>query len=314
MGGAVSAVYYEGAGPVRARTGREEAPGAGEVRLEVAYCGRLRHRPPHRPRRTWTRGSPAAGDRPRDVRDGRRARRRRRRLRAPGTGGRPAARPARRDAGRSAASATSAATSSSSGSTAPGALQQLVDRSGLHAARAAARSSTCVWPRSPSRSRWPATTSAAARWRQGETAVVIGGGPIGLLIALVARVARSARCVVIEVDATRRGLAARARASTSLDPAADDVAARVREATDGAGADVVFEVSGSAAGVLAMTELRACAGGSSSSRSSRAGAGARSSTSSGRSSTIAGRARLRAGGLRARDRAARRGLARRSSG
>ena len=42
--------------------------------------------------------------------------------------------------------------------------------------------------------------------REGQLAVVIGGGPIGLLIALVAR-ARGARVLLVEPDATRRGLA-----------------------------------------------------------------------------------------------------------
>jgi (R,R)-butanediol dehydrogenase/meso-butanediol dehydrogenase/diacetyl reductase len=74
-----------------------------------------------------------------------------------------------------------------------------------------------------------------------ETAVVIGGGPIGLLIALVART-EGAQVVLSEVDPQRRGLAA-------------DLAATVAAMTEGAGADVVFEVSGSSAGALAMTEL-----------------------------------------------------------
>ena len=92
----------------------------------------------------------------------------------------------------------------------------------------------------------------------GETAVVIGGGPIGLLIALVAR-ARGARVLVVEPDATRRALAEEL-GFTALDPAADDVAATIAEATAGAGADVVFEVSGSATGILAATRYAALRG------------------------------------------------------
>ena len=41
---------------------------------------------------------------------------------------------------------------------------------------------------------------------------------------------------------------------SAYDPAADDVAAAVAQVTDGAGAEVVFEVSGSAAGILAATQ------------------------------------------------------------
>ncbi|HET7514985.1 MAG TPA: zinc-binding dehydrogenase [Gaiella sp.] len=87
----------------------------------------------------------------------------------------------------------------------------------------------------------------------GEFAVVIGGGPIGLLVALVAR-ARGARVVVSEMSAARRSLAADLGLEV-VDPAAEDVAARVAEVTETRGADVVFEVSGSAAGALEMTKL-----------------------------------------------------------
>jgi (R,R)-butanediol dehydrogenase / meso-butanediol dehydrogenase / diacetyl reductase len=91
----------------------------------------------------------------------------------------------------------------------------------------------------------------------GELALVIGGGPIGMLIALVAR-ARGARVLVIEPDETRRGLA-RELGFEALDPG-DDVDAAVADASDGAGADVVFEVSGSAAGILAATRHAAIRG------------------------------------------------------
>jgi 2-desacetyl-2-hydroxyethyl bacteriochlorophyllide A dehydrogenase len=81
----------------------------------------------------------------------------------------------------------------------------------------------------------------------GETAVVIGGGPIGLLIALVAR-AREARVLVVEPDPARRSLA-QELGLAAFDPQ-DDVAGAIGEA----GAEVVFEVSGSAAGILAATK------------------------------------------------------------
>ncbi len=92
----------------------------------------------------------------------------------------------------------------------------------------------------------------------GQTAVVIGGGPIGLLISLVAR-ARGAQVLVVEPDATRRGLAEEFRL-TALDPAADDVGGTIAEATGGEGADVVFEVSGSSDGILAATQHAALRG------------------------------------------------------
>lgn len=85
----------------------------------------------------------------------------------------------------------------------------------------------------------------------GESAVVIGGGPIGLLIALVAR-ARDVRVLVVEPDETRRALAEEL-GFAAFDPAADDVEGAVAESTGNAGAEVVFEVSGSASGILAAT-------------------------------------------------------------
>ena len=87
----------------------------------------------------------------------------------------------------------------------------------------------------------------------GETALVIGGGPIGTLIALVAR-ARGARVLVVEPDRGRRELAS----ELGLEVLApdDDLAA----ATGEIGAEVVFEVSGSAAGILAATKHAAIRG------------------------------------------------------
>src|SRR3954452_3501063 len=92
----------------------------------------------------------------------------------------------------------------------------------------------------------------------GQTAVVIGGGPIGLLIALVAR-ARGASILVVEPNATRRALAEEFGLAV-LDPAADDVAGTIAAETADAGADVVFEVSGSADGILAATKHAAVRG------------------------------------------------------
>lgn len=88
---------------------------------------------------------------------------------------------------------------------------------------------------------------------RGEKAVIIGGGPIGVLIASTAREA-GAEVVVIELDATRRQAVADLGFET-IDPRAEDQAARVNDWTGGAGADVVFEVSGSAAAVLGATDL-----------------------------------------------------------
>lgn len=87
----------------------------------------------------------------------------------------------------------------------------------------------------------------------GQKAIVIGGGPIGILIATVAR-HTGADVALIEIDRTRRAQA-ELLGFTTIDPSTVDHAAWVVEWTDGAGADVVFEVSGAAAAVRDMTAL-----------------------------------------------------------
>lgn len=87
----------------------------------------------------------------------------------------------------------------------------------------------------------------------GEKVVVVGGGPVGVLIALTAR-AFGAEVMVLEPDEHRRQLAA----STGLaahDPWVVDAVELVDEWTSKAGADVAFEVSGSAAGVASATHV-----------------------------------------------------------
>ncbi|MFF4364217.1 zinc-binding dehydrogenase [Streptomyces sp. NPDC001604] len=89
--------------------------------------------------------------------------------------------------------------------------------------------------------------------REGEKVVVVGGGPVGVLIALVARAA-GAEVRVVELSAHRRLLAGELGLSV-WDPAAEDVAELVREWTGEAGADVAFEVSGAAGGVEIAVEV-----------------------------------------------------------
>ncbi len=81
----------------------------------------------------------------------------------------------------------------------------------------------------------------------GEQALVVGGGPIGLLIASVARHA-GADVLVLEVSAERRAMAEEL-GLRSVDPTANDVGALVEDWTAGAGVAVAFEVSSSPAGL-----------------------------------------------------------------
>ncbi|MBO1329801.1 zinc-binding dehydrogenase [Streptomyces sp. VRA16 Mangrove soil] len=86
-----------------------------------------------------------------------------------------------------------------------------------------------------------------AQVRGDEKVVVVGGGPVGVLIALVARAA-GADVRVVELSAHRR-LLAEELGLTTWDPTADDIGALVGAWTGNAGADVAFEVSGAAGGV-----------------------------------------------------------------
>ena len=92
-----------------------------------------------------------------------------------------------------------------------------------------------------------------AELRPGEVTVVIGGGPIGLLVALVAT-ETGASVLLSEVNSSRLAFADRLGLDV-VDPTKDDVVGAVQARTEGAGADVVFEVSGSAAGAAEMTRI-----------------------------------------------------------
>lgn len=92
-----------------------------------------------------------------------------------------------------------------------------------------------------------------ARLTADEQVVVLGGGPIGLLVALVAR-ETGADVLLSEVNPRRLELAESLGLATA-NPTEEDVKEIVMERTEGAGADVVFEVSGATAAAAQMTEL-----------------------------------------------------------
>lgn len=89
--------------------------------------------------------------------------------------------------------------------------------------------------------------------KAGDQVVVLGGGPIGLLVALVARNA-GADVLVSEINPYRVDLANQLGLD-AINPNETDLTNLVMQRTGGAGADIVFEVSGSQAGASLMTEL-----------------------------------------------------------
>ncbi len=90
---------------------------------------------------------------------------------------------------------------------------------------------------------------------EGEDVVVIGGGPIGILVASVARAA-GGKVVISEVNPNRLAIAERMGFST-VNPGVADLPILIGERTGGKGADVIFEVSGTQSGVDAMTAVAA---------------------------------------------------------
>lgn len=91
------------------------------------------------------------------------------------------------------------------------------------------------------------------RVKAGENAVVIGGGPIGVLIAFVLK-AKGAKVIVSEVNETRLKFL-QDHGFTTINPNSEDLETRVSELTNETMAHVVFEVSGSQAGVESMTKV-----------------------------------------------------------
>lgn len=88
------------------------------------------------------------------------------------------------------------------------------------------------------------TGHAATPVRPGDTVVVMGAGPIGLLHLQVARLSGAARVVVSQPSAERRAVAAHLGADVTIDPTTEDLAAAVEDASGGAGADVVVICAG----------------------------------------------------------------------
>jgi (R,R)-butanediol dehydrogenase / meso-butanediol dehydrogenase / diacetyl reductase len=95
--------------------------------------------------------------------------------------------------------------------------------------------------------------------KQGELAIVMGGGPIGLLVALVAR-HHGAEVIVSEINQERITFAKEQLGLEAINPLDTDLVALVKNRSNGTGADVVFEVSGAKQAALAMTEPLALRG------------------------------------------------------
>ncbi|WEV72727.1 2,3-butanediol dehydrogenase [Bifidobacterium sp. ESL0790] len=84
--------------------------------------------------------------------------------------------------------------------------------------------------------------------KAGQTAVVGGAGPVGLMLGAVLK-AKGLKVIMSELSEVRKKTAKETGvADIVVDPSKEDLAARVKAETDGAGADVGFDASG--AGVV----------------------------------------------------------------
>ncbi len=91
------------------------------------------------------------------------------------------------------------------------------------------------------------------RVKAGENEVVIGGGPIGILVALVAR-EKGARVILSEIN-EKRIAKIKSLGLETVNPLSENLVEAISSKTNEAMADVVFEVSGSQPGVDAMTTI-----------------------------------------------------------
>ena len=82
-----------------------------------------------------------------------------------------------------------------------------------------------------------------SRMQVGDTVVVTGAGPIGLLMAMVCRASGAARVIVTEIAPSRMAVA-QELGFTVLDAASEDLVDQVLALTSGRGGDVVFEATG----------------------------------------------------------------------
>ena len=93
-----------------------------------------------------------------------------------------------------------------------------------------------------------------ARIEAGDLAVVMGAGPIGMVTALAALAGGCSRVVLTDTQQPKLELGATLGAITPVNVKEQNVAAHVHQMTDGWGADIVFECSGSPQALAGLFE------------------------------------------------------------
>ncbi len=80
--------------------------------------------------------------------------------------------------------------------------------------------------------------------QMGDTVTVIGAGPIGQMMIMLAKKSGASTVIASDLAKLRRDMAVRAGADIVIDPAVEDPVECVKQATEGYGADVVIEAVG----------------------------------------------------------------------
>jgi D-xylulose reductase len=102
--------------------------------------------------------------------------------------------------------------------------------------------------------------AARAKIKPGDVALVTGSGPIGLMCALSALAGGCATVFITDLVEEKLQIAARYENIKPLLIPRDDVSERLKAATEGWGADVVFECAGAAASIQTALDAVAPAG------------------------------------------------------
>jgi L-iditol 2-dehydrogenase len=96
--------------------------------------------------------------------------------------------------------------------------------------------------------------------RPGETVLVMGAGPIGLMHVALARLRGAGRVIVSEPNPARREQASAMGADSMIDPSAQDLEETMRDLSGGEGADAVIVAAPSRAGQEAALRATAIGG------------------------------------------------------
>lgn len=104
-----------------------------------------------------------------------------------------------------------------------------------------------------------AQANARAATQPGDTVLIHGAGPIGLIAMLVAK-SLGARCMVSEINPSRREKASQLGADAVIDPLHTDLEAEIMRLTDGKGANVIHEATGVPSLLAQSVKLASTAG------------------------------------------------------